>query len=231
MLLHGGRSNMGEADARDKAEVGSAMAVAASSAIAMILAACAGETADTTTAASTGTSLPKPPLQAPKPRATHADRNHRPCHRIPPRRPGGEAYQVALIYPGTADDLSWSNAWWDGAAQAMEANPNISVESVELLNDPAAVVQQGSAFASEGFDLILIAHGAMVEPAHTIAEQFPDVHRLPAVQPRRRRRVGAQSVLLSTLRSTTPTSWPVRWLRWSLRAGTSPRSTVSRSRP
>jgi basic membrane protein A len=81
---------------------------------------------------------------------------------------------VALIYPGTADDLSWSNAWFDGAELAMDANPAISVESVELLNDPAAVVQQGSAFASEGFDLILIAHGAMVEPALTLAQQFPD---------------------------------------------------------
>jgi basic membrane protein A and related proteins len=87
----------------------------------------------------------------------------------------GEAYRVALIYPGTADDLSWSNAWFDGAKAAMENNPNIEVESVELLNDPAAVVQQGSAFASEGFDLILIAHGAMVEPAITLADQFPDV--------------------------------------------------------
>lgn len=57
----------------------------------------------------------------------------------------------------------------------MANNPNIEVESVELLNDPAAVVQQGSAFASEGFDMILIAHGAMVEPAITLAEQFPDV--------------------------------------------------------
>src|SRR4026208_2017279 len=87
----------------------------------------------------------------------------------------GEPYRVALIYPGTADDLSWSNAWFDGAEQAMADNPNIEVESVELLNDPAAVVQQGSAFASQGFDMILIAHGAMVEPAITLADQFPDV--------------------------------------------------------
>jgi basic membrane protein A len=87
----------------------------------------------------------------------------------------GEPFRVALIYPGTADDLSWSNAWFDGAEAAMADNPNIEVESVELLNDPAAVVQQGSAFASQGFDMILIAHGAMVEPAITLADQFPDV--------------------------------------------------------
>ena len=140
---------------------------------------CAGETGDTTTSEAL---QPKPPPQAPKPPP------HQPKPRpLPPdttAAAGGEAYQVALIYPGTADDLSWSNAWWDGAAQAMEANPNITVESVELLNDPAAVVQQGSAFASEGFDLILIAHGAMVEPAHTLAEQFPTYKSVSTVQPR-----------------------------------------------
>jgi basic membrane lipoprotein Med (substrate-binding protein (PBP1-ABC) superfamily) len=81
---------------------------------------------------------------------------------------------VALIYPGTKDDLSWSNAWFDGAQKAMDANPNLTVESVELLNDPAAVVQQGSAFASQGYQFIMIAHGAMVEPAVTLAKQFPD---------------------------------------------------------
>ena len=71
----------------------------------------------------------------------------------------GEPYRVALIYPGTADDLSWSNAWFDGAEIAMANNPNIEVESVELLNDPDAVLQQGSAFAGQGFDFIMIAHG------------------------------------------------------------------------
>jgi basic membrane protein A len=89
--------------------------------------------------------------------------------------PAEEPYRVALIYPGTADDLSWSNAWFDGAEQAMADNPNITVESVELLNDPDAVLQQGSAFAGQGFDFILIAHGAMVDPAITLAQQFPDV--------------------------------------------------------
>src|SRR3990172_6869347 len=126
-------------------------------AIAMVLAACAGDTADTTTTAGTAeTTAPSADTTAPAPGTTAA--------------PAAEPYQVALIYPGTADDLSWSNAWFDGAEQAMEANPNITVESVELLNDPAAVLQQGSAFASEGFDLILIAHGAMVEPGLTLAQ-------------------------------------------------------------
>ena len=86
-----------------------------------------------------------------------------------------DAYRVALIYPGTATDLSWSNAWFDGAELAMAGNSDIHVESVELLNDPASVLQQGAAFASQGYDMVLIAHGAMVDPAITLAQQFPDV--------------------------------------------------------
>ena len=65
--------------------------------------------------------LPKPPLQAPKPRRPPAETTAPATDST--AAPDGEAYQVALIYPGTADDLSWSNAWWDGAEQAMEVNP------------------------------------------------------------------------------------------------------------
>jgi basic membrane protein A len=86
----------------------------------------------------------------------------------------GEAFRVALIYPGTSDDLSWSNAWFEGAQEAIAENPNIEVESVELINDPDTALAQGSAFASEGFDLILYAHGAMVDPAITLAQEYPD---------------------------------------------------------
>ena len=136
-------------------------------AITMVLAACAGDTGEpTTTAESTQTTDGSTETTAGSTDTTAGSTDTTAA--------SGESYQVALIYPGTADDLSWSNAWFDGAELAMDANPAISVESVELLNDPAAVVQQGSAFASEGFDLILIAHGAMVEPALTLAQQFPD---------------------------------------------------------
>lgn len=137
--------------------------------IALTLAACGGDTATTTTGGSPETTSGGAETTVGGTETTVAESD------TTVAEGGGEEYSVALIYPGTADDLSWSNAWFDGAELAMEANPNISVESVELLNDPAAVVQQGSAFASQGVDLILIAHGAMVEPALTLAQQFPDV--------------------------------------------------------
>lgn len=118
-------------------------------ALALVAAACGDSAADTATTSATGDT------------ATTA--------------PATEPFRVALIYPGTADDLSWSNAWFDGAQEAMAQNPNIEVESVELINDPDQALAQGSAFASEGFDLILIAHGALVDPGIQIAQQFPDV--------------------------------------------------------
>lgn len=130
----------------------------------LAVAACGGSAATTTTTAATATTTETTSATTAATETTASETTG-----------ATEPYRVALIYPGTADDLSWSNAWFDGAEAAMANNPNIEVESVELLNDPAAVVQQGSAFASQGFNMILIAHGAMVEPAITLAQQFPDV--------------------------------------------------------
>ena len=86
-----------------------------------------------------------------------------------------DKYRVALIHPGTPTDLSWSNAWIDGAKNAMAANSNIEVVSVDLVFDPSSYLQQGAAFASQGFDFVLIAHGAMVDQGITLAQQFPNV--------------------------------------------------------
>jgi basic membrane protein A len=85
-----------------------------------------------------------------------------------------EPFRVALFSPGTSEDLSWSNAWDDGAQLAAAANPLIEITHVELLNEPDAYVQQGSAFAEQGFDFILFAHGAMVDPGIEVATNFPD---------------------------------------------------------
>lgn len=137
-------------------------------ALVLVLAACGDGAADETTAASEPSTGETTASTAP---TTETTADSGPGTTV---AAGGDEYRVALIYPGTADDLSWSNAWFDGAEQAMAENANITVESVELLNDPAAVVQQGSAFASEGYDFIMIAHGAMVDPAVTLANQFPD---------------------------------------------------------
>lgn len=137
--------------------------------LALVAAACGGDddSGTDTTAPATDTTAPATDTTAPATDTTApATDTTAPA--------SGEAFRVALIYPGTSDDLSWSNAWFDGAQEAIAENSNIEVESVELINDPDTALAQGSAFASEGFDLILIAHGAMVDPALTLAQQFPD---------------------------------------------------------
>jgi basic membrane protein A len=83
-------------------------------------------------------------------------------------------YKVALMYPGTSKDLSWSNAVFDGAMSAKASDAEISLETVELLNDPQTFEQQGVAFAAQGYDLIIMAHGAMVDPAITVSSNFPN---------------------------------------------------------
>ena len=85
-----------------------------------------------------------------------------------------EPYRVALLIPGTSDDASWSNAWAEGAAAADAANDGVVVEIVEALPEVDDFTQQGGAFAGQGYDLILMADGRMVDAARTVAEQFPE---------------------------------------------------------
>ena len=91
----------------------------------------------------------------------------------PPAEPAAEPYRVALLIPGTSDDASWSNAWADGAAAADAGNDGVVVEIVEALPEVDDFIQQGGAFAGDGYDLILMADGRMVDAARTVAEQFP----------------------------------------------------------
>ncbi|MFT7473894.1 MAG: basic membrane protein A [Verrucomicrobiales bacterium] len=126
----------------------------------MIAAACGSD--DETTTAEPAATTAAPAAADDEPAATEAP------------APDAEPFRVALFSPGTADDLSWSNAWDDGAQVSAATNSLIEITHVELLNEPDAYVQQGSAFADQGFDLLLFAHGAMVDPAIEVAENFPD---------------------------------------------------------
>ena len=80
-------------------------------------------------------------------------------------------YRVALLIPGTSDDKSWSNAWAEGTEQSLTG---VSVEVVEGLPEVDDFAQQGGAYAGQGFDLILMADGRMVDAAREVAENFPD---------------------------------------------------------
>lgn len=90
---------------------------------------------------------------------------------------GGEAasedFKVALITTGALNNRSWANAWADGVRRA-EQEFGIEIETVGNADAPDQYVTQGSAFASEGFDLLIFAHGAMHDQAVKVARQFPD---------------------------------------------------------
>jgi basic membrane protein A and related proteins len=98
---------------------------------------------------------------------------------------GGEAtaedYQVALITTGALNNRSWANAWADGAQRAAD-ELGVQLEMVGNADAPDQYVTQGSSFASEGYDLLIFAHGAMHDPAVRVAQQFPDVEVVQVFQ-------------------------------------------------
>jgi basic membrane protein A len=88
---------------------------------------------------------------------------------------------VALITTGALNNRSWANAWADGARRAQQ-ELGVEVRMVGNADAPDQYVSQGSAFASQGFDLLIFAHGAMHDPAVRVAKQFPDVEIVQVFQ-------------------------------------------------
>jgi basic membrane protein A and related proteins len=80
--------------------------------------------------------------------------------------------QVAILYPGTANDGSWSNSWADGAKKAVK-DFGIKLTLVNELSTPDQYVNQGAAFGSKGYDLVIMANGIALDPAQKLARQFP----------------------------------------------------------
>jgi basic membrane protein A len=90
-------------------------------------------------------------------------------------------YKVALLATGAVNNRSWANAWADGAEKARD-ELGIQLELVGNADAPDQYVSQGSAFAAQGYDLLIFAHGAMHEPAVRVAKQFPDVQIVQVYQ-------------------------------------------------
>ena len=93
----------------------------------------------------------------------------------PPSVDDAEPYRAVILFPGRVDDESWSNAWWDGARAAMEFWPDVTVAPVESVYEEVDYWLEGLDYAGEGFDLVLMAHSAMTNPAAQVATAFPDV--------------------------------------------------------
>jgi basic membrane protein A and related proteins len=90
---------------------------------------------------------------------------------------GGEAksgLKIALLTPGTGDDGSWGQAVSEGAKEYGEKYGAEKVEIAENLDTPDQYEQQATAFASAGFDLVVIANGSVQQAAHRTSQQYPD---------------------------------------------------------
>jgi basic membrane protein A and related proteins len=87
---------------------------------------------------------------------------------------GDDVFKVVVLTDGAANDQSWSNSVADGLE---EIDPSLKVETdfVGPLTNPDEYAQQGSSYASNGYDMVLITNGAQTSAALQIAEQFPDV--------------------------------------------------------
>lgn len=160
--------------------------------VALIAAACGSDDDDTaaapapppepTAAAEPPPPEPPPPADEPAPPPAAepeppppADEPPPPPPEPPPAAADAEPYRAVILFPGFSNDESWANAWWDGAIMAMEDWPNVHVEPTEYAYEVDDYLQQGLSYASEGYDLVIMAHGAMADPATQVAEAYPDV--------------------------------------------------------
>jgi basic membrane protein A len=82
-------------------------------------------------------------------------------------------YQVAVLFPGTSNDGSWGQAWSQGS-NAGAKKYNAKVTLVGNLNTPDQYLAQASAFASKGYNLVIIANGGVGNADLQAATQFPN---------------------------------------------------------
>ncbi|MCY4631136.1 MAG: BMP family ABC transporter substrate-binding protein, partial [bacterium] len=155
--------------------------------VALIAAACGGDDDDTSAPEPPPPAAePEPPPPPPEPAPAPADEPAPPpaAEPEPPPPPpepapapaaDAEPYRAVILFPGFSNDESWANAWWDGALAAIAESPNLHVEPTEYAYEVDDYLQQGLAYASEGFDLVIMAHDAMADPAAQVAEAYPDV--------------------------------------------------------
>jgi basic membrane protein A len=85
----------------------------------------------------------------------------------------GDAPQVAVLSVGAKDDTRWGQSWYEGSEQAAEAgyaDPSFTGN----LNSPDQYLSQATAFASRGYDTVVMANGGVPQVAVQLANQFPD---------------------------------------------------------
>lgn len=82
-------------------------------------------------------------------------------------------FKVAALLTGTENDGGISQAFVEGMKLAEEKH-GVEIRTVGPVTSTDEVTQQGAAFASEDFDMVIVHHSGLTEPIPDLAEQFPD---------------------------------------------------------
>jgi basic membrane protein A len=85
----------------------------------------------------------------------------------------GKTYRVAALLTGTENDGGISQGFVEGMRLA-EAKYDVEIRTVGPIQTPDETMQQGAAFAQDGFDLVFIVHSGLIDATPKLAEQFPD---------------------------------------------------------
>lgn len=83
-------------------------------------------------------------------------------------------YKVALLEVGTPNDGSWGQSWAQGVKTAAKKY-GVQVSIAPNLNTPDQYVSAGASYAGKGYNLILIADGAVADATAKLARRFPKV--------------------------------------------------------
>ncbi|MGD9695137.1 MAG: BMP family protein [Thermoleophilia bacterium] len=88
--------------------------------------------------------------------------------------PAGGDFSVALLNAGSANDGSWGQSTYQGLEEAVDELGITEAGHAENLLTPEEYTQQGSAFAREGVDLVLLANGSVPQSLPQVAKVNPD---------------------------------------------------------
>ena len=84
-----------------------------------------------------------------------------------------KTFKVVVMSNGSQNDQSWSNSIFNGTKAF--ASGDIQATYVGNLNGPPDYVQQASAYAVQGYDMIIMMYGDEFSAAKQVAQQFPNV--------------------------------------------------------
>jgi basic membrane protein A len=87
---------------------------------------------------------------------------------------GKSNLKVALLTTGTPDDGSWGNAVIDGAKSGA-SKYGLKLSIADNINDDSTFTQDATAFASQGYNLIISGNGTEATTVLRLAKQYPTI--------------------------------------------------------